>query len=120
MILLQGLLETYEWNEMGFEVVGAAMNGEQAIQVIEETFSHIYVSSLIKNCWNHWKSDFPSFHIFYSFLYDPCIFYELPAEMIGQAHFYWKFENENGNMVFIIRTEDNGTVHKLKNIFWKI
>lgn len=41
-------------------------------------------------------------------------------EMIGQAHFYWKFENENGNMVFIIRTEDNGTVHKLKNILEEI
>ena len=34
-ILLNGLLETYDWNDMGFEVVGSAMSGEQAIQVIE-------------------------------------------------------------------------------------
>ena len=46
LILLQGLLETYEWNEMGFEVVGAAMNGEQAIQVIEETRPHVVLTDI--------------------------------------------------------------------------
>lgn len=35
-ILLQGLLQTYNWKEMGFEVVGTAQSGEQAIEVIKE------------------------------------------------------------------------------------
>lgn len=34
-ILLQGLLETYEWSAMGYQVVGTAQSGEQAIEVIE-------------------------------------------------------------------------------------
>lgn len=46
LILLQGLLETYEWKEMGFEVVGAAMNGEQALQVIEETKPHVVLTDI--------------------------------------------------------------------------
>lgn len=36
-ILLKGLLTTYDWKQMGFQVVGTAQSGEQAIQVIEET-----------------------------------------------------------------------------------
>lgn len=35
-ILLQGLLQTYDWEQMGFRVVGSAMSGEQAIEVIEK------------------------------------------------------------------------------------
>lgn len=35
-ILLQGLLQTYHWEKMGFEVVGTAQSGEQAIEVIKE------------------------------------------------------------------------------------
>ena len=35
-ILLQGLIETYDWNSMGFQVAGTAQSGEQAIQVIKE------------------------------------------------------------------------------------
>lgn len=46
MILLQGLLETYDWEEMGFEVVGSAMNGQQAIQVIEETRPHVVLTDI--------------------------------------------------------------------------
>ena len=34
-ILLQGLLKTYNWEAMGFEVVGTAQSGEQAIEVIK-------------------------------------------------------------------------------------
>ena len=34
-ILLQGLLQTYDWEQMGFRVVGSAMSGEQAIEVFE-------------------------------------------------------------------------------------
>ncbi len=35
-ILLKGLLKTYEWDKMGFRVVGTAQSGEQAVQVIGE------------------------------------------------------------------------------------
>lgn len=35
-IILKGLLETYNWNAMGFRVVGAAKNGEAALKLIEE------------------------------------------------------------------------------------
>ena len=30
-ILLEGLLKTYDWAGMGFEVVGSARDGDQAI-----------------------------------------------------------------------------------------
>lgn len=33
-ILLQGLLDTYDWESMGFEVVGSAKSGVQALEVI--------------------------------------------------------------------------------------
>lgn len=36
-IILQGLLETYDWEHMGFTVVGSAMNGEKAIEIIKDT-----------------------------------------------------------------------------------
>lgn len=36
-IILQGLLETYDWEQMGFTVVGSAMNGEKALRVIKDT-----------------------------------------------------------------------------------
>ena len=45
-ILLQGLLETYDWNDMGFEVVGSAMSGEQAIQVIEDKRPDVVLSDI--------------------------------------------------------------------------
>lgn len=35
-ILLEGLLKTYDWAGMGFEVVGSARDGDQAIQVIKD------------------------------------------------------------------------------------
>lgn len=35
-ILLKGLLETYDWNGMGYEVVGTAQSGEEALVVIDE------------------------------------------------------------------------------------
>lgn len=35
-IILRGLIETYNWAEMGFEVVAAAQNGEDALQKIKE------------------------------------------------------------------------------------
>ena len=45
-ILLHGLLETYDWNDMGFEVVGSAMSGEQAIQVIEDKRPDVVLSDI--------------------------------------------------------------------------
>lgn len=35
-ILLKGLVNTYEWENMGFQVVGTAQSGEQAIRIIRE------------------------------------------------------------------------------------
>lgn len=35
-ILLKGLLKTYEWEKMGFRVVGTAQSGEQAVTVIHK------------------------------------------------------------------------------------
>ena len=43
-ILLQGLLQTYDWKSMGFEVVGSAQSGEQAIKVIREKSCLLYTS----------------------------------------------------------------------------
>lgn len=45
-ILLQGLLDTYDWNDMGFEVVGSARSGEQAIKVIRETAPHAVLTDI--------------------------------------------------------------------------
>ena len=35
-IILKGLLETYDWERMGFRVVGSARNGEAALELIQE------------------------------------------------------------------------------------
>lgn len=45
-ILLQGLLKTYNWNAMGFEVVGTAQSGEQAIEVIKEQRPHVVLTDI--------------------------------------------------------------------------
>lgn len=45
-ILLQGLLETYEWNEMGFSVVGTAKSGEEAIEIITKTNPHVVLTDI--------------------------------------------------------------------------
>ena len=45
-ILLQGLLDTYDWKSMGFRVVGTAQSGEQAIQVIEEVQPHVVLTDI--------------------------------------------------------------------------
>ncbi|MCD8364317.1 MAG: response regulator [Clostridiales bacterium] len=44
--MLQGLLDTYDWNDMGFEVVGSARSGEQAIAVIRETAPHVVLTDI--------------------------------------------------------------------------
>lgn len=45
-ILLQGLLETYDWESMGFQVVGSARDGEQAIQVIKEKKPNVVLTDI--------------------------------------------------------------------------
>ena len=45
-ILLQGLIETYDWKSMGFEIVGTAQSGEQAIRVIRETRPHVVLTDI--------------------------------------------------------------------------
>lgn len=45
-ILLQGLQETYDWNSMGFEVVGTAQSGEQAIDVIKKVRPHVVLTDI--------------------------------------------------------------------------
>ena len=45
-ILLQGLIDTYDWKSMGFEVAGSAQSGEQAIQVIQEVKPHVVLTDI--------------------------------------------------------------------------
>lgn len=45
-ILLQGLLKTYDWNSMGFQVAGTAQSGEQAIQVIKEVRPQVVLTDI--------------------------------------------------------------------------
>lgn len=49
-ILLQGLLDTYDWADMGFKVVGSAQSGEQAIEVIKETKPHVVLTDIPGQC----------------------------------------------------------------------
>ena len=45
-ILLQGLLHTYDWESMGFEVVGSASSGEQALEVIREVNPDVVLTDI--------------------------------------------------------------------------
>ncbi len=45
-ILLQGLLKTYDWEKMGFEVVGTAQDGQQAIDLIQEVQPHVVLTDI--------------------------------------------------------------------------
>ena len=45
-ILLQGLIKTYDWAGMGFEVVGHAQSGEQAIEVIKKEKPHVVLTDI--------------------------------------------------------------------------
>lgn len=45
-ILLQGLLNTYNWKAMGFEVVGTAQSGQQAIDLIQEVQPHVVLTDI--------------------------------------------------------------------------
>lgn len=45
-ILLQGLVKTYNWAGMGFEVVGQAQSGEQAIEVIKKEKPQVVLTDI--------------------------------------------------------------------------
>lgn len=45
-IILRGLLETYDWKEMGFSIVGSVENGEKAIEVIKNTKPHLVLTDI--------------------------------------------------------------------------
>ena len=45
-ILLKGLVNTYEWDRMGFQVVGTAQSGEQAIRVIREKHPDVVLTDI--------------------------------------------------------------------------
>ena len=45
-ILLQGLLDTYDWESMGFEVVGSAKSGVQALDVIRREQPHVVLTDI--------------------------------------------------------------------------
>ena len=45
-ILLQGLLKTYDWEDMGFKVVGSAISGENALEVIRSTKPHVVLTDI--------------------------------------------------------------------------
>lgn len=48
-ILLQGLLDTYDWESMGFEVVGSAKSGVQALEVIRREQPHVVLTDIRMN-----------------------------------------------------------------------
>lgn len=45
-ILLQGLLHTYDWEKMGFEVAGTAQSGKQAIELIRKVQPHVVLTDI--------------------------------------------------------------------------
>lgn len=45
-ILLQGLLDTYDWESMGFEVVGSVKSGVQALEVIRREQPHVVLTDI--------------------------------------------------------------------------
>ncbi len=45
-IILRGLVETYDWNSMGFEVVGSATNGEKALNIISKLNPHVVLTDI--------------------------------------------------------------------------
>lgn len=45
-ILLKGLINTYDWDKMGFEVVGTAQSGQKAVEVIKEVKPHVVLTDI--------------------------------------------------------------------------
>lgn len=49
-IMLRGLVETYDWNSMGFEVVGSALDGEDALELIQEVHPDVVLTDICMKC----------------------------------------------------------------------
>ncbi|MBD5554594.1 MAG: response regulator [Roseburia sp.] len=45
-IILQGMTTTFDWNSIGFQVVGTAMNGEDALKLIEEELPDVVLTDI--------------------------------------------------------------------------
>lgn len=45
-ITLQGLVQTYDWEQMGFQVAGFADNGERALAVIKKVHPHLVLTDI--------------------------------------------------------------------------
>lgn len=45
-IILRGLKETYDWESMGFEIVGAALDGDIAIAMLKETKPDVIMTDI--------------------------------------------------------------------------
>ncbi|RDU22393.1 response regulator [Anaerosacchariphilus polymeriproducens] len=45
-IILKGLLETYEWEKMGFQVIGTATDGETALQLIKDLNPDVVITDV--------------------------------------------------------------------------
>lgn len=45
-IILQGMAETFDWNSIGFQVVGTALNGEDALKLIEEEMPDVVLTDI--------------------------------------------------------------------------
>lgn len=45
-IILRGLKETYDWESMGFEIVGTALDGDIAVTMLEETKPDVIITDI--------------------------------------------------------------------------
>lgn len=49
-IILRGLVETYDWNKMGFEIVGSALDGEEALELIRKVRPDVVLTDICMKC----------------------------------------------------------------------
>lgn len=45
-IILQGMTTTFDWNSIGFSVVGTALNGEDALKLVEEEIPDVVLTDI--------------------------------------------------------------------------
>lgn len=45
-LILRGLNDTYDWNSMGFEIVGTALDGDVALEMLDETKPDIIMTDI--------------------------------------------------------------------------
>ena len=45
-IVLEGLKNTFDWRNFGFEVCGLAENGKEALEILEKTKSHVVITDI--------------------------------------------------------------------------